>query len=116
LNGNKPRWNIKPRKLAFALAKAKVVSEKTRIGSAWAQMATKCHPVPEKTEGGLEKRLKERLVNLWSRKKITKKAHAGRGPETKWEIPIDSETPFSNNDFRGVVIWGHVRDFGSANF
>ena len=41
-------------------------------------------PLPEKTEGGLEKG----LANLWSRKKITKKAHAGRGQETKWEISI----------------------------
>jgi hypothetical protein len=32
--------------------------------------------------------LKKRLANLWSRKKITKKAHASRGLETKWEIPI----------------------------
>jgi hypothetical protein len=37
-----------------------------------------------------EKRRKDwgkRLANLWGRKKSTKKAHAGRGPETKWEIP-----------------------------
>jgi hypothetical protein len=33
-------------------------------------------------ENGLEKG----LANLWSRKKITKKAHAGRGQETKWEM------------------------------
>src|SRR5208283_3116159 len=94
-------------------------------------------PVPEKTEGGLEKKTKKdlqpcgagrksrkrptpvvgqkpygksqfkcksrkihfvknvqiekekkRLATLWSRKKITKKAHAGRGPETIWEIPV----------------------------
>jgi hypothetical protein len=37
----------------------------------------------EKTAGGLE----NRLATLWSRKKITKKAHAGRGQETIWEIP-----------------------------
>jgi hypothetical protein len=36
-----------------------------------------------KTEGGLEKW----LASLWTRKKIRKKAHAGRGQETKWEIP-----------------------------
>jgi hypothetical protein len=35
-----------------------------------------------KTGGGLEKG----LANLWSRKRITKKAHAGRGQETKWEM------------------------------
>jgi len=29
-----------------------------------------------------------RKVNPVSRKKITKNTHAGRGPETKWEIPI----------------------------
>jgi hypothetical protein len=29
--------------------------------------------------------------NLWSmKKKITKKAYAGRGPEMKWEIPVKS--------------------------
>jgi hypothetical protein len=32
--------------------------------------------------------LKKRLATLWSRKKITKKAHAGRGHETKWEMSI----------------------------
>jgi hypothetical protein len=47
-----------------------------------AQMSTKRALCPRKTEGGLEKD----LANLWSRKKITKKAHAGRGQETKWEI------------------------------
>jgi hypothetical protein len=26
------------------------------------------------------------LANLWSRRKITKKAHAGRGQEIEWEI------------------------------
>jgi len=29
------------------------------------------------------------LEKLWSRKKITKKAHAGRGPETRWEMSVD---------------------------
>jgi hypothetical protein len=33
--------------------------------------------------------LKEVLANLWSRKIITKKAHAGRGLETIWGIPND---------------------------
>jgi Transposase DDE domain group 1 len=28
------------------------------------------------------------LANLWCRQKIQKKAHAGCGQETKWEIPI----------------------------
>jgi hypothetical protein len=31
------------------------------------------------------------LQNLWSRKKVTKKAHAGRGQETKWEIAIETK-------------------------
>jgi hypothetical protein len=31
--------------------------------------------------------LENGLANLWSRKKIRKEAHAGRGQETKWEIP-----------------------------
>jgi hypothetical protein len=31
---------------------------------------------------------KKRLANLWSKKKITKTAHAGRGHETKWEMSI----------------------------
>jgi hypothetical protein len=35
-----------------------------------------------KIEGGPKKG----LANLWSGKKIRKKAHAGRGPETKWEM------------------------------
>jgi hypothetical protein len=41
------------------------------------------------TEGGLEKR----LANLWSRKKITKKAHAGGGQDTKWEKSIQYNRP-----------------------
>jgi hypothetical protein len=31
-------------------------------------------------------KLKNGLANLWSRKKIKKKAYAGRGPETIWEM------------------------------
>jgi hypothetical protein len=30
---------------------------------------------------------KKVLVNRWNRKRIAKKAHAGRGLETIWEIP-----------------------------
>jgi hypothetical protein len=48
-------------------------------------MSTKRSLCQRKTEGGLEKGLE----NLWSRKKITKKAHAGRRQETKWEIPAN---------------------------
>jgi hypothetical protein len=33
-----------------------------------------------------------RPATLWGRKKITKKAHAGRGQETKWEISNDMKT------------------------
>jgi hypothetical protein len=29
---------------------------------------------------------KKELANLWSKSKVTKKAHAGRGPEAKWEM------------------------------
>jgi hypothetical protein len=39
--------------------------------------------------------LKTVLANPWSRKKITKKAHAGRGLETIWEIP-------------GYIVWGVI--------
>jgi hypothetical protein len=31
---------------------------------------------------------KKDLQNLWSRKKITKNTHAGRGQQTKLEIPL----------------------------
>jgi hypothetical protein len=36
----------------------------------------------------MEKRWKKGVANLWSRKKITKKARAARGPESKWEIQL----------------------------
>jgi hypothetical protein len=42
-----------------------------------------------KTGDGLEKD----LANLWSRKRIMKKAHAGRGQETIWEIPVNLNRP-----------------------
>jgi hypothetical protein len=38
---------------------------------------------------------KKRLASIWTRQritKITKKAHAGRGPENKWEIPGKNNT------------------------
>jgi hypothetical protein len=47
------------------------------------QMATKRRLCQRKTEG----EPKKGLANLWRGKKITKKAHAGRGQTTKWEIP-----------------------------
>jgi hypothetical protein len=38
------------------------------------------------------------LANLWSRKKITKKAHAGRGLEIIWEmsVPLIRRVEFHN--------------------
>jgi hypothetical protein len=33
--------------------------------------------------------LKKVLANLWSRQRLTKKSHAGRGQETKWEISVE---------------------------
>src|SRR5208282_5709160 len=49
-----------------------------------AQLATN-RPLCQRKTGY---RLEKDLANLWSRKKITKKAHAGRGLETIWEIPV----------------------------
>jgi hypothetical protein len=40
---------------------------------------------PPSLEGGLKKR----LASLLLKKKIMKDAHAGRGQEIKWEIPVD---------------------------
>jgi hypothetical protein len=40
--------------------------------------------VPEK----IEMDRKKVLANPWNRKRIRKTPHAGRGLETKWEIPI----------------------------
>jgi hypothetical protein len=42
------------------------------------------HPLCQrKAEGGLEKG----LANLWSKRKIPKRAYAVRGQEIKWQIP-----------------------------
>lgn len=47
------------------------------------------HPrCQRKTEDGLGKRLAN-LANLWRRNILKKKAHAGRGPEIKWEMSAD---------------------------
>jgi hypothetical protein len=43
-------------------------------------------PVLKKTEPNWKKR----LANLWRRVKVKKKAHAGRGQEIKWEIPVEN--------------------------
>src|SRR5208282_97490 len=51
-----------------------------------AQMSTQRPLCQRKTHEGLE----NGLANLWSRQKIskiTKKAYAGRGHDSKWEIP-----------------------------
>jgi hypothetical protein len=53
-------------------------------------MSTKRSLCQKRTEGGLEKGLEKGLANLWSRKKITKEVHAGRGQETEWEMPDES--------------------------
>jgi hypothetical protein len=42
----------------------------------------------QRISGRIGKKIEKTLANLSSRKKITKKAHAGRGPESKWEIPV----------------------------
>src|ERR1035438_3504253 len=42
-------------------------------------------PMPVENRG----RTGKDFANLWKGKRITKKAHAGRGQETKWEIPIN---------------------------
>jgi hypothetical protein len=42
----------------------------------------------EKRGADSKKGLEKRLANLWSRRKTTKKAHAVRGREIKWEIPV----------------------------
>src|SRR5277367_4034342 len=56
-----------------------------------AQMSTQRPLCQRKTHEGLE----NGLANLWSRQKIskiTKKAYAGRGHESKWEIPVYMST------------------------
>jgi hypothetical protein len=51
----------------------------TRLAS---QKSIETPPVPKKNQ----RRTEKGLANLWSREKITKKARAGRGQETKWEM------------------------------
>jgi hypothetical protein len=49
----------------------------------WESKKASKHPLCQrKIEDGLQKG----LANLWRGKKITKKAHAGRGQDTKWEM------------------------------
>ena len=61
-------------------------------------MSTKRSFCQRKTEGGQEKG----LANLWSRKKITKKAHAGRGQEAKWEMSIEDCPGVSKDQRRNM--------------
>jgi hypothetical protein len=42
--------------------------------------------------------LDKRLANMWSRKKITKKAQAVRGQESIWEIPNETGQAARNYD------------------
>jgi hypothetical protein len=51
---------------------------------------------------------KKVLANGWNRKKITKKAHAGRGQETTWEMSVNKMNA------EGVHLYG-MRD-GDAGF
>ena len=57
-----------------------------------AQIAAKRPLCQRKTGGGLEKG----LATLWRGKRITKKAYAGRGQTTKWEIPINNSNKMIN--------------------
>jgi len=54
-------------------------------GSKWASGAKTVNETPlfQRITGADWKKV---LANQWNRKRITKKAHAGRGPETIWEM------------------------------
>ena len=56
-----------------------------------AQIAAKRPLCQRKTGGGLEKG----LATLWRGKRITKKAYAGRGQTTKWEILVNLRKGFT---------------------
>jgi len=61
------------------------VSSHPGVKGHWRKKMASEHPLRQRKAGsGLEKR----LANLWSRRKITKKAHAVRGRGIKWEIPV----------------------------
>jgi endo-beta-N-acetylglucosaminidase D len=60
------------------------VSSNPRDKGHWIKNGVETPPTLEKTEVGLDKR----LANRWSKSKIKKKSHAGRGQETIWEIPV----------------------------
>jgi hypothetical protein len=57
----------------------KVIGAKKGIGTPLCQ---------RKAEGGVAKR----LANLWRRNRFKKNAHACRGQEIKWEIPVNMQT------------------------
>lgn len=57
--------------------------------------ASKTPPVPEEER----ERSGKGLANLWSRKKITKRAYACRGQETQWEISIARGLSIRQQDF-----------------
>jgi hypothetical protein len=46
--------------------------------------------------GRTGKRTGKGLANLWSRQRITKKAHAGRGLETIWEMSNENISTFKH--------------------
>jgi hypothetical protein len=56
------------------------------FGRKWACEPKKApkHPRCQRIVTGTD--WKKVLANLWNRKRITKKAHAGPGQETKWEM------------------------------
>jgi 2,5-diketo-D-gluconate reductase A len=58
-----------------------------------AKKSTETPPVPEKNRG----RTKKSFANLWSRQRITKKAHAGHGLETIWEMSTNMNKERNSN-------------------
>src|ERR1700691_1213633 len=52
-------------------------------------------PFATENRGRIGKKIEKRLANLWGRNKITKKAHAGRGHEIKWEMSVNMKMAIS---------------------
>jgi hypothetical protein len=46
---------------------------------------------------------KKVFANWWNRKKITKKSHAGRGPETIWEISINISGRRKSRNIQSII-------------
>jgi hypothetical protein len=70
--------------------------------------ATKHHRCQKKSENGLGKT----LVQLWSRKNIAKSAHAGRGQQPLWGIPVCMPSdiqPMTTNQLVALLNWFHSR-------